>query len=147
VPDGLPTVEITRDNDKLFTTFVSGSACAIIWDRNLKTRFHGPLWLGTLDIRKVGSDTDFGQTVMEGAMAWVLLPVQYDAILHAASVGRGGSSGHNARLSFGGGLSRVVLTSSFKTARSGLSVSDHVVTNRPANTERTFRESPSARPV
>jgi hypothetical protein len=65
-PDGLPTVKNTCDNGKLFTTFVSGSDCAIIWDRNLKSRFHGPLWLGTLDIRKVGSDTDFGQTVMEG---------------------------------------------------------------------------------
>jgi hypothetical protein len=103
--------------------------------------------MGTLDIRKVGSDTDFGQTVMEGALAWVLSPGQYEVISHAASVGRGGSSGHNAQLSFGGGPSRVVLTDSFKTARPGLSVSGHLVTNRPANTERTFKESPSARPV
>jgi hypothetical protein len=147
VQDGLPTVEITCDNGKMFTTFVSGSDCAIIRDRNLKSRFHGSLWLGTLDIRKVGSDTDFGQTVMEGALAWVLLPGQYEAISHAASVGRGGSSGHNARLSFGGGPSRVFLTSSFKTARPGLSVSAHHVTNRPATSERTFRVSPSARPV
>jgi hypothetical protein len=147
VQDVLPTVEITCDNGKLFTTFVSGSDCAIIWDRNLKSRFHGPLWLGTLDIRKVGSDTDFGQTMMERALAWVLPPGQYEAISPAASVGRGGSSGHNARLSFGGGPSRVVSISSFKTARPGLSVSDHLVTNRPANIKRTFRESSSARPV
>jgi hypothetical protein len=146
VRDGLPTVEITCNNGKLFTTFVSGSDCAIIWDRNLKSRSHGPLWLGTLDIGKVGSNTDFGQTVMEGALAWVLPPDQYEAILHAASVGRGGSLGHNARLSFGRGPPRVVSTSSFKTARPGLSVSGHLV-NRPGNTERTFRESPSARPV
>jgi hypothetical protein len=95
----------------------------------------------------VGSDTDFGQTVMEGALAWVLPPGQYEAISHAASVGRGESSGHNARLSFGEGPSRVFSTSSFKTARPGLSVSAHLVTNRPATTERTFRVSPSARPV
>jgi hypothetical protein len=30
VPVGLPTVEITCDNGKMFSTFVSGSDCEII---------------------------------------------------------------------------------------------------------------------
>jgi hypothetical protein len=148
VPVGLPTVEITCDNGKMFSTFVSGSDCAIIWDRNLKSRFHGALWLGTLDIRKVGCDTDFGQTLMEGALAWVLPPGQYEANLHAASVGRGGSSGQHARSSFGGGPSRVFsTTSSFRTGRPGLSESGRLETIRPAITEQTLRVPSAARPA
>jgi hypothetical protein len=132
----------------MFSTFVLGSDCAIIWDRNLKSRFHGALWLGTLDIRKVGSDTDFGQTMMEGALAWVLPPGQYEAISHAASVGRGGSLGQHARFSFGGGPSWVFSTiSSFGTARPGLSESGRLETVRPAITERTLRVSSTARPA
>jgi hypothetical protein len=102
--------------------------------------------LGTLDIRKVGCDTDFGQTLMEGALAWVLPPGQYEAISHAASVGRGGSSGQHARSSFRGGPSRVFsTTSSFRTARPGLSESGRLETIRPAITERTLRVPSAAR--
>jgi hypothetical protein len=104
--------------------------------------------LGTLDIRKVGSDTDFGQTMMEGALAWVLPPGQYEAILHAASVGCGGSLGQHAISSFGGGPSRVFLTtSSFRTARPELSETGRLETVRPANTERMLRVPSTARPA
>jgi hypothetical protein len=96
----------------------------------------------------VGSDTDFGQTMMEGALAWVLPPAQYEAILHAASVGRGGSSGQHARSSFGGGLSRVFSTTSpFGTARPRLSEFGRLETVWPAITERTLRVPSTARPA
>jgi hypothetical protein len=83
----------------------------------------------------VGCDTDFGQTLMEGALAGVLPPGQYEAISHAASVGRGGPS-------------RVFsTTSSFRPARPGLSESGRLETIRPAITERTLRVPSAARPA
>jgi hypothetical protein len=86
--------------------------------------------------------------MMEGALAWVLPPGQYEAILHAASVGRGGSLGQHAKSSFRGGPSRVFsTTSSFRTARPRLSESGRLETVWPAITERTLRVPSTARPA
>jgi hypothetical protein len=132
-------VEITCDNGKIFSTFVSGSNHAIVWERNLKTRFHGSLWLETLDVRAVGSDTDYAQTVVEGALAWVLSPGQYEAVSHAASSGRGSSgfmqSSFGGRSSLGGPARAFLASSSFKIARPWSSF--HVASAKPTKTGRT----------
>jgi hypothetical protein len=140
----LPKVEITCDNGKIYSTFLSGSDHAIVWGRNLKARFHGSLWLGTLDVKAVGSKTGYAQTVVEGALAWVLPAGQYEAVSHAASTGEGSSgfmrSSFGARSSLGGPSRAFTANSAFKTARQGLSV--HVASAQPAKTGRTAGRIP-----
>jgi hypothetical protein len=95
-------------------------------------------------VRAVGSDTDHAQTIVEGALAWVLSPGQYEAVSHAASSGRGSSgfmrSSFGARSSLGGPARAFLASSSFKTARPGSSF--HVASAQPTKTGRTTSCNP-----
>jgi hypothetical protein len=95
-------------------------------------------------VRAVGSNTDYAQTIVEGALAWVLPPGQYKAVSHAASSGRGSfgfmRSSFGARSSLGGPVRAFLASSSFKTARHGSSF--HVASAQPTKTGRTTSRNP-----
>jgi hypothetical protein len=90
-------------------------------------------------VRAVDSDTDYAQTIVEGALAWVFPPGQFEAVSHAASSGRGSSgfmqSSFGARSSLDGPARAFLASSSFKTARLGSSF--HVASAQPTKTGRT----------
>jgi hypothetical protein len=95
-------------------------------------------------VRAVGSDTDYAQTIVEGALAWVLPPGQYEAVSHDASSGRGSSgfmrSFFGARSSLRGPARAFSASSSFETARPGSSF--HVASAQPTKTGRTTSRNP-----
>jgi hypothetical protein len=95
-------------------------------------------------VRAVGSDANYAQTMVEGALAWVFPPGQYEAVSHAASSGRDSSgfmrSSFGARSSLGGPTRAFSASSSFKTARPGSTF--HVASAQPTKTGRTTSCNP-----